>query len=115
MRNDAIDYIYSERYRLALHYNMTELSDEFGVRPSIIKMELRKQYHFDYSMFRRSALRWYVFIMRPHLKASELLRRLNISRNTLYRLYGEVGIHFGQGGDRHSDMFVHNGYGGGDE
>lgn len=111
MRDEIVDYIYTERYRLALRYNMTEVCEEHGIRPEVLKRELRERYDLDYSEFRRDALRWYVFITRQHFKASDVMRSLGISRNTLYRLYGEVGIHYGHGGDRQSEHFKRGGYG----
>jgi hypothetical protein len=102
---DIITYVYLNRYRLACQYTISELAAEFDVDVSRLAGGLMSAYEFNYTLFRREALRWYVGFFRPLKKASEIQRELNISAKFLTTIYKEIGFRFEHGGDRRSDDF----------
>ena len=98
--NEKLEYIYLNRYNLAIKFNMTELSEHVGMSIQKIKRGLEDQYCFDYTLFRRDVQRTYVYLFSPYLKGSEIRRNLRISEDTLTRIYKAVGIGQKHGGDR---------------
>lgn len=104
--DDIVSYVFAKRYQLALRYTITELAGEFGINVSRLAGGLRREFDFDYTLFRQEALRWYVAFFRHLKKASELKRELNISDDLLTQIYREIGFRFGHGGDRRSEAFV---------
>jgi hypothetical protein len=90
--NQIVQEVYKRRYELAVEHNFLSLCGKFDINEAMLKKELRRQFGFDYTQFRRTLLGCGVFFIHKKLgkTQAETAAVLNIHIDSVKKICRET-------------------------